>query len=264
MAFNTNKFPMNITDVRLAIEHAINYSLLDQSVFHGNIYPYVGPSVSGFGNLYDPGNFPSYSYNVTLAQQLLKDANIANFPTITISMPAGYTVMTNIAEILQEELSANLGINLQLQVSSYAAWIQPYNNGYTYLVNKTNAATLSDLTFEGAPSYGQVENTPIDNWNTFVTPYGFNLAAWSTNNTIALSQALLGGTANQATIQKLAEAAQADVYNQAPYIWIGVFKLVLGDGSVAYQKSVINNFYFDPMWSGATVPPIFNTVTFNS
>jgi ABC-type transport system substrate-binding protein len=264
LAFNTNKFPMNITDVRLAIEHAINYSLLDQSVFHGNIYPYVGPSVSGFGNLYDPGNFPSYSYNVTLAQQLLKDANIANFPTITISMPAGYTVMTNIAEILQEELSANLGINLQLQVSSYAAWIQPYNNGYTYLVNKTNAATLSDLTFEGAPSYGQVENTPIDNWNTFVTPYGFNLAAWSTNNTIALSQALLGGTANQATIQKLAEAAQADVYNQAPYIWIGVFKLVLGDGSVAYQKSVINNFYFDPMWSGATVPPIFNTVTFNS
>jgi hypothetical protein len=59
-----------------------------------------------------------------------------------------------------------------------------------------------------------------------------------------------------------AKQAQQQVYDQAPYIWIGIFKLVLGDGSVAYQKNVINSFYFDPMWSGATVPPIFNTVTF--
>ncbi len=263
IAFNTNKYPMNITDVRLAIEHAINYTLLDQTVFHGNIYPYVGPSVAGFGDLYNPGNYPSYEYNVTLAQELLAKANITNFPTITISMPAGYTVMSNIAQIIQAELSQNLNINLQLQVSSYAAWIQPYNNGYAWLTNKTNAATLSDLTFEGAPSYGQVENTPVDNWATFVTPYGFNLAGWSTPDTIALTQALQGGSDNMTYILQLAQKAQGEVYAQAPYIWIGVFKLVLGDGSVAYDKSTVKSFYFDPMWSGATVPPIFNTVTFN-
>ncbi len=264
LAMNTNKYPLNITDVRLAIVHAINYSLLYQTVFHGQIYPYVGPSVSGFGDLYDPGNYPQYSYNVTLAKQYLAEANIANLPTLHISMPAGYTVMTNIATILQSQLSENLGIDLRIDVSSYAAWIQPYNNGYVWLTNKTNAATIADITFEGAPSYGQVENTPVDNWATFVTPYGFNLAGWSTNDTIALTQALQGGSGNHTYILQLAQKAQGEVCNQAPYIWIGVFKLVLGDGSVAYKKSVINNFYFDPMWSGATVPPIFNTVTFNS
>jgi ABC-type transport system substrate-binding protein len=277
LAFNTNKWPMNITNVRLAVEHAINYTLLDQAVFHGNIYPYVGPDVAGFGALYDPGNYPPYDFNATKSANLLAQAGFQatlpngttinpggkTFPTLTLSMPAGYTVMTNIATIIQAQLS-NLGINLQLQVSSYSAWIQPYNNGYTWLTNKTNAATLADITFEGAPSYGQVENTPVDNWATFVTPYGFNLAGWSTPDTIALTQALQGGSANQTYIMQLGTKAQGEVYNQAPYIWIGVFKLVLGDGSVAYDKSAVKNFYFDPMWSGATVPPIFNTVTFNS
>jgi peptide/nickel transport system substrate-binding protein len=266
LAFNTHKFPTNITDVRLAIEHAINYTQIYQSVFNGQIYPYVGPSVPGFGKLYDPGNYPQYSTNTTLANQLLTTAGFpggSGLPTLTISMPAGYTVMTNIAEIIQAQLSA-IGINLQIQTSSYSSWIQPYNNGYTFLANATNAAGLASITFEGAPSYGQVENTPVDNWNTFVTPYGFNLAAWSTNDTIALTQALDGASANQTYIQQLATKAQGEIYAQAPYIWIGIFKLVLGDGSVAYDKNVINSFYFDPMWSGATVPPIFNTVTFTS
>ncbi len=60
------------------------------------------------------------------------------------------------------------------------------------------------------------------------------------------------------------DPSTGEVYAQAPYIWIGVFKLVLGDGSVAYDKNVVKSFYFDPMWSGATVPPLFNTVTFAS
>ena len=197
---------------------------------------------------------------MTLAQHLLTEANITNFPAIDISMPAGFTVMTNIATIIQSMLSTNLGITLNIQTYSYQTWITPYNNGYAYLV--ANPDQVAQITFEGAPSYGQVENTPVDNWATFTTSAGFNLAAWQTNATVALTAALQGGSANQTYIMQLAKQAQADVYNQAPYIWIGVFQLVLGDGSVAYQKSVINSFYFDPMWSGATVPPIFNTVTF--
>ena len=262
LAFNTDRYPTNITDVRLAIEHAINYTLIDQAVFPGQISPFVGPETPGFGALYDPGNYPQYSYNVTLAQHLLAEANITNFPALTISMPAGFTVMTNIATIIQSMLSTNLGITLNIQTYSYQTWITPYDSGSCLPAYGGNPDLCSSMTFEGAPSYGQVEDTPVDNWATYVTFAGFDLAFWQTNATVALTAALQGGSANQTYIMQLAKQAQADVYNQAPYIWIGVFQLVLGDGSVAYQKSVINSFYFDPMWSGATVPPIFNTVTF--
>ena len=43
LAFNTNRYPTNITDVRLAIEHAINYTLIDQAVFQGHISPLSDP-----------------------------------------------------------------------------------------------------------------------------------------------------------------------------------------------------------------------------
>ena len=92
---------------------------MDQAVFQGHISPYVGPETPGFGALYDPGNYPQYSYNVTLAQHLLTEANITNFPAIDISMPAGFTVMTNDVAML----STNLGITLNIQTYSYQTWI---------------------------------------------------------------------------------------------------------------------------------------------
>jgi peptide/nickel transport system substrate-binding protein len=76
LAFNTLKWPMNITDVRLAIEHAINYTQLDQSVFHGNVHPYFGPETPGFSQYYDVGGYQQYSFNVTLANHLKALANI--------------------------------------------------------------------------------------------------------------------------------------------------------------------------------------------
>ena len=262
LAMNTQKYPMNITDVRLGIEHAINLSLIYQNVFHGQVTPYVGPGVPGFSQYYDVGNYPAYQFNVTLAKQLFAKAGID--PTtlsLTMSMPSGFTVMDNIAQIVQAQLSANLGINLQIQVYSYSNWISPYNSAT--INNKSTITSLADMTFEGAPSYGQVENVPADNWITFTTSHGFNLAFWSTNATNSLANALISSD-NQTLINSLLAQAQKDVYDQAPYIWIGVFQLVLGDGSVAYKHSVINNFYFDPMWSGANTAPIFNTITFTS
>ncbi|MFI5419537.1 MAG: ABC transporter substrate-binding protein [Nitrososphaerales archaeon] len=262
LAFNTGKYPLNITDVRLAIEHAINYSVIYQNVFNGQITPYFGPEVPGFGKYYDVGNYSQYSFNVTLAQSLLAKAGLSssNFPTLTFSMPAGYTVMDGIAQVVQSQLQENLGINVELQTYSYSQWIAPYNSGNT---TKAFLATLSDITFEGAPSYGQVLNDPAANWITFTTARGFDLAFWSTNATNELANVLVNSN-NQTLINSVLAQAQADVYNDAPYIWIGVFKLPLGNGSYAYKHSEIANFYYDPMWSGANTAPILNTITFTS
>jgi ABC-type transport system substrate-binding protein len=263
LAFNVNEYPTNITDVRLAIEHSINYTQLDQAVFGGQISPYVGPETPGFGALYDPGNYPQYSFNVTLAQQLLKEANIANFPAITLSLVSGYTVLTNIATILQAQLAQNLGITLNINSYSYSEYMNYYNSEDIVL----SPNLVGNIAFNGIPSYGQIQNTPVDDWAEFATCASAQsclneFSGWQSNSTAALVAAISGGSSNQTYITQIAKQAQQSVYDQAPFIWIGIFKLVVGDGSVAYDKSLVNGFCYDPMWSGADVPPIFNTVTF--
>jgi hypothetical protein len=52
------------------------------------------------------------------------------------------------------------------------------------------------------------------------------------------------------------------MYNQAPYIWLGIPQLMLVDGSLAYKTSVIKSFYIDPSWTGANMGPVFNTIVF--
>jgi len=268
LAFNVNEYPTNITDVRLAIDHAINYTLLDQTVFpQGDVSPYVGPSTPGFSTFgaYDPGNYPQYSFNVTLAAQLLAKAGFSAskpFPSITLSLVSGYTILTNIADFIQAQLAANLGITLNLNVYSYAT----YMNFYNTVDIVSNPTQVANIAFNGIPSYGQVQNTPVDNWSYFTTCFGAEycpneFSGWESNATVAYVEAMLGGTANHTILVQLAQAAQESVYDQAPFIWVGVLKLVTGDGSVAYQKSAIGGFCFDAMWSGADTAPILNTVT---
>ena len=268
LAFNVNAYPTNITDVRLAIDHAINYTLLDQTVFpQGAVSPYVGPSTPGFSSsgAYDPGNYPQYSFNTTLAQQYLAEAGFSSsnpFPTITLSLVSGYTILTNIASFIQSQLAANLGITLNLQVYSYPTYMNFYNSGDIV----SSPTQVANIAFNGIPSYGQVQNTPVDNWSVFTICEGASycpneFGGWGSNATVAYVNALLGGNTGGTSITQLAQAAQQSVYDQAPFIWIGALKLVTGDGSVAYQKSTVGGFCFDAMWSGADTAPIFNTVT---
>ena len=72
IGMNVLRYPTNITAFRLAIVHAINVTDINQKVFFGSLAPYVGPEYSGAKEFYDLGNFPLYSYNITLAQQYLE------------------------------------------------------------------------------------------------------------------------------------------------------------------------------------------------
>ena len=79
LRLNTQIFPTNITDFRLAIAHAINYSQIISSVYTYNGTPlaqmYVGP-ITPTLPYYNPDHLPVYSYNVTLAEHYLNEAGI--------------------------------------------------------------------------------------------------------------------------------------------------------------------------------------------
>ena len=48
-------------------------------------------------------------------------------------------------------------------------------------------------------------------------------------------------TGDVTQIKTLCTAAQQQIYNDAPYIWLGTVKLVFGGGSVAYNKNVVQS-----------------------
>jgi len=130
LSMNTQLYPTNNTDFRLAIEHAINYTQLLYSsyAFNGTLYGtnYLGPLTPIFEEYYNPDHLPLYSYNTSLAIYYLNRAGQEEHFSITLpdgtvigdptAPPLGpitivYEVpLTSIAQtqltIIQQDLSA--------------------------------------------------------------------------------------------------------------------------------------------------------------
>jgi ABC-type transport system substrate-binding protein len=69
-------------------------------------------------------------------------------------------------------------------------------------------------------------------------------------------------TTDESLIKSLCATAQQQLYEDAPYGWIGALKLWYGDGSIVWQTNVIKSFLLDPVFGGQDSDPIINTVTF--
>jgi len=264
MGLNVNEFPTNITLVRQAIVHAINYSALYKNAYQQNMTPYVGPEYPAWSQYYDLGNYTPYKYNVTLAEADLKAANIANFPTLTFRTVAGCSVCSAAAQIIQSDLNA-IGINVNIIVLTTG---QYYSGTYgTYATNVANNASIGQISFvNGGFGWGPATLTPADYWVTFVS----NASVWGnwagySNPIVQKCVNSFTSTTNVSLIQSLCSAAQGQLYKDAPYAWLGTFGLWgVAGGSLAWKSSVIKSFFVDPVWTGQTTDPFFNTIIFAS
>jgi ABC-type transport system substrate-binding protein len=260
VSLNAQRYPTNITAVRDAIVHAINYTDINRKVFFGTIVPFVGPGYPAWKDFYDLGNLPPYTYNLTLAQQYLKGYNVTKFPTLTFTVIAGCAFCVNVAQVVLADL-AQIGLNVNIVVQPTATYYAPYG---AYTTEVGNAAQIGHLSILGAEDWGPTTLTPADAWVSFVvneSSYG-NWAVYS--NPLALSCAhALTGSSDTSFIRSQCTPAQAQIYNDAPYAWLGVSGLwYASSGSVVWQKGVITGFLVDPVWSGQSDILLFNTVTF--
>jgi peptide/nickel transport system substrate-binding protein len=266
MGLNVNEYPTNITDFRQAIVHAINYTDLYASGYDQNMTPYVGPEYPAWTQYYDLGGYKPYQFNLTLAQQYLNESgvNVANLPPLTFRTVSDCAVCSSAAQIIQADL-AQIGINVNIEVLSSG---QYYAGTYgTFQQNVQNAAAIGQISFvNGGFGWGPATLTPADYWVTFVsnTSVWGNWAGYS-NPIVQQCVNAFTSTTNVTLIQSLCTAAQAQIYQDAPYAWIGTFGLWgVAGGSLAWKTSVIKSFYVDPVWTGQTTDPIFNTVIFAS
>lgn len=259
MTMNTNLYPTNITQVRQAITYAINFTDIYQTAYDGFMASWDGPEYPSYQQYYDLGNY-SYQYNVTRAQQLLNEANISSMPQFTMDIQ-GCQTCEDLAQIVQADLG-QIGISVTINVQTFSNWLAPYGN---YQTNVANAAQEGQLSLvDGGSAWAPYTLTPADQWLVFVncnSTWG-NFAGYC-NPVVQKAVDAFESTTNQTLIESLVAQAQKQVWNDAPYVWVGIVTLYepLG-GSLVYNKNIITGFLTDPIWTSWNNDPIFNTVTF--
>lgn len=258
-SLNTMVYPTNITDVRLAIVHAINYSDISAEAFDGLLTPFVGPEFPGWSQFYDPGNFTPYSYNLTLAQNYMSLANITGTPTLTFLIPSACTFCSSSAQIIQSDL-AQINLNVVIEVETPSQVYSVALASYSYFTSNYQQIPNMMLACGTYCTPGSLD--PIDEWAGLTSNESL-----SGNGAIYSSPAVLSCISairlspNASSTQSTCEQAESQIYNDAPYAWLGVLHLWWGDGSIVWNKDVISGFYLDPLWNSLMSTALINTIT---
>jgi len=201
---------------------------------------------------------------VTLAQQYLTQSgvNVAILAPLEFRVIAGCTNCVAVGQIVQSDLGA-LGITVNVIVTPPSEYALPYTPGVSsYQSSVAVAQQESQLNYVGFPDFAPGVPSPADAWISFVSlnsPTG-NYANYG-NPTVQQCVNIWFTTTNETAIQEACAAANAQIYADAPYIWLGTPTLPLSAGSVVWDKSIINGFLMDPTFTGDQSTPILNTIT---
>jgi peptide/nickel transport system substrate-binding protein len=266
VALNTQRYPTNITDFRLAIVHALNYSAIDATGFKGYIGPFYGPETPAwkqFYNLNNDTNGQTYTFNVTLAKDYLQKSgvNLATLAPLQITEPTGAAYINNVNEVVLADL-ANVGIPANIVVQTPGVYQLPYSQSNLTV----RGQTAGQVSLIGGGGYGPSGIlVPSDPWVTFTTAHGGG--NWASYNNTAVTNEIYSffRSNNISYIQSQLKLAQQQIYNDAPYAWVGVFTLAAGgDATLVWNNHVVSSFWFDPSWSGVSDLPMLNTITFTN
>jgi len=115
MPMNVRAYPLNITDVRLAINYAINKNDIINAILHGYGATYQGPIPSGMYG-YDASIMP-IGYDLAKAKQLLAQAGFPNgqgIRPLTLAYELNDPLIQATVQAIQSDL-AQIGITVNLK-----------------------------------------------------------------------------------------------------------------------------------------------------
>ena len=267
VGMNVMRYPTNITAFREAIVHAVNVTEVNQKVYYGTMVPMVGPEYRAAKEFYNLGNMPLYEYNLTLAQQYLKESgvNVATLAPLEFRVIAGCISCISAAQVIQADLG-QIGITVTVEVTPPAELTLPYTAGYSsFQASAPVAQQEAHLAWMGFPTFAPEAPTPADAWVMFVnskSPTG-NFANYG-NPIVDNCVSAWFTTTDVTAIKTACTAANQQIYSDAPYVWLGNPTLAFGGGSVVWDKTVVKGFLMDPDFTSQSTTAIFNTVTFVS
>jgi ABC-type transport system substrate-binding protein len=134
----------------------------------------------------------------------------------------------------------------------------------SYTSELLNPTAVGNIAFPyDSVGWGPFAPTPVDNPISFVSNTSlFGNSAIYYNPTVQTCVNAMTSTANISAIQALCKPAQTQIYNDAPYAWIGQITLWgQAGGSLVWNTKIVSSFLVDGEWSGESIDPILNTIT---
>jgi peptide/nickel transport system substrate-binding protein len=125
VGFNTKKKPLDDVKVRKAISYAIEREAIIKGVYNNvgtlaNVA--MSPKVYGHSEKVKP-----YDYDLNEAKKLLNEAGYENGLELSL-LTSDRKERINMAEVIQSQLKG-IGVNVEIQVMEYGAYIEMVNNG---------------------------------------------------------------------------------------------------------------------------------------
>jgi peptide/nickel transport system substrate-binding protein len=244
VGINTLAAPLNNTDVRLAINYAINKTAIIQSILGGFGVPFQGPMPLGYFG-YNSSIAP-IGYNLSMAKSLLVQAGFPGgkgIRPLTLMYYTGDPVVQGAAEAIVSDL-AQIGVTVNLVAVTYA----DYANVWATEPRVTNYPDfLWGIWF---PDYAYADDTTpgLEASNS-----AFNMANFNNTQMDGLiNQALT--TSNLKTQAQLYSQIQTLDKQSGPYIWLYQFKG--GNGVPAYSNS-IHDVNYNPILYGFNYSAIY-------
>ena len=237
LSLNVQAYPLNITNVRLAINYAIDKATIIKDILHGYGIAFQGPVPIGMFGYND--SITPIGYNVSMAKDLLAQAGFPNgqgIRPLTLMYYTGDPVQLATVQAIQSDL-AQIGITVNLEgvtqatyfntvatmprVSNYpdivwSGWFPDFAYPDDYAYSFENVASVFDN--------ANVNNTQLNEWTS-----------QALNSPSATLQAQL-----YSNIQALDKSLSAN-------IWLWQYEV--GDGIPAYS-STVHNVYWNPILYG--------------
>ncbi len=246
--FNVKKFPFNVTKVRQAVVHAINYDAIRIGINHGLTIPYVGPIAKGLEG-YDDSIQP-YSYDPDRAKRLLAEAGFPDgkgIPSITYLYYARDASVALIAQEIQQDL-ANIGIDVNLLGVSFSTYIN------IALSTPTDPKVPEMGWTEWYPDYASPDDYVLPFTNPNFPPVGWNPAYYSNPTITELSAKAPYETDSTARAQIYHQITQI-MYDDAPYAWLGQFA-----GYYVYREN-LHGIYYNQILAGFDFSTMYLTAS---
>jgi hypothetical protein len=151
-------------------------------------------------------------------------------------------------------------------ITTPSQYAPPYVGGDgTYAAGVNQSQTIAQISWFGTATFAPDQPTPADSLLTWVSNQtaANNWAVYSNPVVQTCVNDLTNGTP-QSQLITACTAAQAQVSNDAPYVWLGSVKLFFGGGSIVWNNQIVKSFLADPVFSGQSSAAFFNTVQFTN
>ena len=229
ISLNTQLYPMNITNLRLALVHAVNYTSIVHDVCKDLCVPYVGPIVPYFKSTYNPGQLTPYSYDLNLAKQymnesgwqghfnvvlpdgtVLGDPNAKQLPPLTIEVPAPLDPFVEAEFSVIQAGWEQIGVAAAIQAVAVSVLMGPETT-----VQGTALLQINNW-YPDWPD--PVMQSMVELTGTAGGAAG-NLA-WFMNPRILTLNTQMPFTTDQAQQLQMITEGTKIVYDNAPYLWL--------------------------------------------